>query len=749
MAKKKATPKKKIVNRYKIAALALLVPMAAVLIFIGLVYSGIWGKLPNTEELSDIQHQRASEVYSADSVLIGKYFLNDRQPIAYEQFPQHLLDALLAIEDERFYDHNGTDVKSLVRVGFKSLLLGDASSGGGSTLTQQLAKNLYPRKDRKSSNIAVNKVQEMIIARRLERIYSKKDILHLYLNTVSFGDNTFGIESASRKFFNKPTEALKIEEAAVLVGMLKATYGYNPRVFPENSLKRRNLVLANMVRNDFVAEEEKDSLQQLPLKLDYRDYDYSHGLAPYFREAVRKQLLDWAKDSGVNIYTAGLKIYTTLDYRMQQLAEEAMLQHMAKLQADFEKGYGKNAPWRSDSPTVRKAAKQLHDYQKLKEAGLSEKQIWDSLGTQKLMKLPFYDGEQEVQASVLDSLNHFMKFLNVGSLGIDPHSGAVKSWIGGINFDYFKYDHISQSERQVGSTFKPIVYTAALESGIEPCDYFSTREVEYENLKGWSPGNAGDEDDEAYMNYSMEKALSESINTVTVKILEKTGMEQVLEQAQKMGIEKTLPNEPSIALGTGEIKITEMAGAYASFVNQGRPVKPYLVQMVTSETDSVLYEHKDKKEVPPAMGEDTRMLILEMMKATINSGTAARIRSTYGLKNDMAGKTGTTQKNKDAWFAAITPNYVNVTWVGHDNHEIGFTSTALGQGANAALPVFAKLYQKMNREKQFDDITKARFTPIPESIMERLDCEPTKRDGFFKRLFTNPNKKKKRKFRGG
>ncbi|GGG57462.1 penicillin-binding protein 1A [Croceivirga lutea] len=747
MNRKRTKQKNSKIKKVKWLLVALIILAILPLSFIGLVAIGLWGKLPSKEELSAIQYQKASEIYSADSVLIGKFYLNDRQPIPYSKFPKHLVNALIAIEDERFYDHNGTDFRSLVRVGIKSIVLGDKRSGGGSTLTQQLAKNLYPRKDRKRVNIAVNKVKEMLIARKLEKLYSKKEVLHLYLNTVSFGDNTFGIEAASRKFFNKQTNDLKIEEAAVLVGMLKATYGYNPRIFPEKAKTRRDLVFYNMEKNGFLSSTEKDSLNRLPLKLDYRDYDYNDGIAPYFREAVRKELASWTAKKGYNLYTSGLKIYTTLDYNMQYLAEEAMLEHMKKLQQDFEKSYGKNAPWLKNSLVLKKLAKRTPDYKRLAANGISENAIWDSLSQKKPMKLPSYEGEKEMKANVLDSIRHFMKFLNVGSLGVDPHSGAVKTWIGGINFSYFKYDHVNQSKRQVGSTFKPIVYSAALEDGVQPCDYFSAREVEYENLKGWSPSNSGDED-EAYLNYSLEQALSNSINTVTVKVLEKTGMPKVLSMAKDMGITATLPNEPSIALGTGELSIKELVKAYTTFVNNSIPVEPYFIERVTTETDAILAEHKETDNKQQAFSDKTRMQMLKMMEATVNSGTASRIRSTYKLQNAIAGKTGTTQNNKDAWFAAITPNYVNITWVGLDNHEIGFRSTALGQGANAALPVFAKLYSKMNADTSFNYITKAQFEKPSDAVLETLDCEPVKRDGFLKRLFTNPNKKKKKRFRG-
>ncbi len=721
------------------------------LIFLNTIYYGLWGKIPSKDELSNFKYQHASEVYTADSVLIGKYYLFDRQPISYENMPQHLIDALVAIEDQRYYEHAGVDYPSLFRVAFKTVLMQDQSSGGGSTLTQQLAKNLYPRKDRKKGGLVVNKVKEMIIASRLEKIYTKQELLTHYLNTVSFGDNTFGIESASLKFFDKRAKDLKLEEACVLVGMLKATYGYNPRIFPENSLKRRNLVLQSMVNNNLLSQQEKDSLTNCPLLLRYRDFDSNAGLAPYFREEVRKRLIKWSKEekekgADYNIYTNGLKIYTTLDHRMQTLAEKVMKAHMAKLQKSFEESYGKKGPWMTNKRIIEKAVRNAPHYKKLIAKGLNHATAWDSLSKKRTMIISDWTGDQQVSLSPIDSVKHYLKFLNTGSLGIEAQTGAVKTWIGGVDFKHFKYDHIAQSKRQVGSTFKPIVYTAALEVGISPCTYFSASEVAYKNLKGWSPSNSGKKD-ETYLNYSMEEALSNSVNTVAVKVLEATGIENVLVQAKNMGVFSQLPKQPSLALGTGEIYVNELAGAYASYVNKGRAVLPYLIESITDQKDSVLVTFEPKRAKKSAFSKETRQIMLEMMKATIDKGTAARIRSTYKLKNAIAGKTGTTQNNKDAWFVALTPKLVHVTWVGLDNHEIGFKSTSLGQGANAALPLFALWYKDLSKDKDFNLITRSQFERPSTLVLESLNCPPIKRDGFFKRLFKNPNKKKSKRFR--
>ncbi len=730
------------------AALAL---VGAALLFVLTIYIGLWGAIPDKQELSDIQYQRASEVYSADSVLIGKYYLYDRQPVRYEDLPHQLVEALIAIEDRRFYEHKGVDYKSLFRVGFKTILLGDDSSGGGSTLSQQLAKNLYPRKRRSAFYLVVDKFKEMIIARRLENVFSKEQVIEHYLNTVPFGDNTYGIESASLRFFSKHVRELKTEEAAVLAGMLKATYLYNPRLFPEKSLVRRNTVLRAMEENGVLEAKHADSLANLPLVLQYQNYDHTSGIAPYFREEVRQLMEQWCQENkteekSYNLYTSGLKIYTTLDFNMQTLAEEVMHKHMSSLQSAFEQSHGKKAPWLVDRSLIQKVVKNSEAYDRLLKKGLNEDQVWDSLNLKREMTLVNWDGEFTESASSVDSIVHYMKFLNTGSVSIDPASGAVKTWIGGIDFSHYKYDHVSQSRRQVGSTFKPIVYTAALEEGIGPCTHFSAQQVEYKNLEDWSPGNSS-EKNETYLNYSMEEALSRSVNTVSVKVLERAGIPAVITMAKNMGIRSPLPELPSLALGTGEIRLEELVGAYASYVNHGRPVSPYLIQTITDNKGRVLHKRVREKTPEPAFSEHNRLLMLELMKAVVNQGTASRIRSKYGLKNDIAGKTGTTQNNKDAWFVAITPGLVHGSWVGLDHHEIGFKDTSLGQGASAALPLFALWMQELNKRVEFRSITSARFEAPGEQVLNDLDCKPVVRDNFFKRLFKNPKRKKSKKFK--
>ncbi|WP_298531364.1 transglycosylase domain-containing protein [uncultured Algibacter sp.] len=734
----------------------LLVAVASVLLFfVGLyfsIYLGFFGKLPTVERLSSIKQDQATEVLDKDGALIGKYYVYDRQPLVFEDFPEHLIDALVATEDVRFYDHDGIDNVSLLRVFVKSILLQDRSAGGGSTITLQLAKNLFGRQNFYLFSTVINKFKESIVATRIEEIYSKNEILTLYLNTVPFSDNTYGIESASRKFFNKPASDLSISEAATLIGTLKANSFYNPRRNPENCRKRRNVVFQQMAKYNYLNENVLDTLVDQDLILNYRSFNHDVGVAPYFREAVKQELaviLDSIKSpdgKSYNLYKDGLVVHTTLDYKMQELAESAMQEHMSKLQNAFETSYGKSAPWLKNNKLITLVYENSPQYKSYKTKGLSNKQIEDSLNVKRDVSLFSWKGDTIKSITVKDSIKHCLKFLNTGMLAVDPSTGAVRTYIGGIDYRFFKYDHVSQSKRQVGSTFKPFVYTAAIENGMDPCTYFSLAEVTYTNYNNWTPSNSGSSKDDQYVNYNLEKALSNSVNTVAVKVLNKVGIPKVLEQAKKLGLSDQLPNEPSLALGVAEIGLKGVAGAYTSYVNKGKPVKPFYITKIEDRNGNLIVEFKSKVAKEPAYNDHTRQVLLEMMKSTVNSGTATRLRSTYNLKNDIAGKTGTTQDNKDGWFVGITPKLVTVTWVGNDNHSIGFKTTGLGQGANSALPVFAKFYQKLNADSEFNTITNARFEKPSEQVLMDLNCSPEKKDTFLKRLFSK--KKKTKKFKG-
>ncbi|WP_027137860.1 transglycosylase domain-containing protein [Gaetbulibacter saemankumensis] len=740
----KSLLKSKWLKRLAIAGIAVVAFFAVIY---GSVYLGVFGKIPTIEDLKAIQQAEATQVLDRNGELIGKFYIYDRQPLTYNDFPKHLIDALVATEDVRFFEHDGVDNVSLLRVFIKNIILQDKSAGGGSTITLQLAKNLFGRRKYVMLSMLITKFKEAIIAKRMEEIYSKEDILTLYLNTVPFPDNTYGIESAALKFFNKPASELTYPETATLIGTLKATHYFNPRLYSERSVGRRNVVLQQMLKYNYIREDSLQVYSETPLVLDYTSYSHDMGLAPYFRESVKKQLktvLDTLKKpdgTSYDLYRDGLVVYTTLDKTMQAMAEAAMKEHLSKLQLQHERAYGASAPWLTDKNMLNAAMKNLSIYKTFKKQGLSDEQIKDSLAVKRQVELFNWSGDTIDNVTVLDSLKHFMKFLNTGMLSVEPSTGAIRSYIGGIDYQFFKYDHVSQSKRQVGSTFKPFVYTAAIEHGMKPCTYFSLSEVTYTNFEDWTPTNSGKEEEVEHLNYNLETALSKSVNTIAVKVLNKVGIPNTIDQVNKLGIETALPKEPSLALGVAEINLKDLTGAYTSYVNESKPVRPYAISKIEDKHGNVIAAFKPEI-LEPAYSDYTRQIMLKMMQATVNSGTATRLRSSYNLSNAIAGKTGTTQNNKDGWFVGITPKLVTVTWVGNDNHAIGFKNTGIGQGANSALPLFARFYQKLNKDDSFNNITKAHFEDIPDEVLKDLNCDPEKKDGFFKRLFGGSKKKK-------
>jgi penicillin-binding protein 1A len=712
------------------------------------VYLGLWGKLPSSEDLKDIKQAEASLLLDAENELLGKYFIFDRQIVQYEDVPKHLVDALVATEDSRFYEHNGVDYTSLIRVFFKSILMQDNSSGGGSTISQQLVTNIYPRLEYGWVSMPVNKVKEMILAKRFESIYSKQDIIALYLNTVPFSENVFGIESASQRFFSLKVKNLNLAQSATLVGTLKAPHGYNPRLFTERSQLRRDVVLQQMEKYSYIDEDLKIETSNIPLETNYQKFNHTDGVAPYFREKIRLEIrtlldsLNGINDTSYDLYKDGLKIHTTLDIDMQRYAENAMQQHMAILQKQFENGYGKNAPWLKNNVLIEKQIKNLTRYKNLKKQKWSEKAIMDSLSVISKFTGFSWDDDEVLEGSIIDSLNNAIKFLNTGFVAVDPQTGAIKAYVGGIDFEHFKFDHVSVAKRQVGSTFKPLVYAAALEHGIEPCTYYPVKEITYTNQKNWTPSNGGKDEIDRHLNYSLEKALSESVNTIAVKVLEDVGINTVIAQARKMGITSDLPEVPSLVLGTAEISMLELIAAYTSFANHRRVSKPFYISKIEDKFGNVIYESKKTEALLEAFSKDTQQIMVEMMKSTINTGTAVRIRSQYGLKNDLAGKTGTTQNNKDGWFVGVSPKLVMLSWVGNDDHRIGFSNTGIGQGANSALPIVALFLKQMNANQKFDAITKAQFEKPSDDVLNALACQSEKRDGFLKRMFKKDQKER-------
>lgn len=730
---------------YATGALVLLFALIFILVLIEAL-----GPVPDRQELESMENPLATEVYSADSVLLGRFFIQERSQTQYDKISPHVIHSLIATEDVRFYKHNGIDWRSLARVIVKSILFQRESSGGGSTITQQLVKNYYPRRSYFIFSLLINKIRENIIATRLEKIYTKEEILALYLNTVPFGDNTYGIETAANRFFSVSSDQLSLPEAAVLVGMLKATYSYNPRVFPDRAFKRRNVVMNQLLKYDFITDATHDSLTTLPIELRYNKVNHNEGLAPYFRSYVQQQvasLLNGKRNGdgeNYNMYTDGLKIYTTLDSKLQQYAEEAVSNHMSKLQKEFDNHWQKSSPWQAHPEVLQKAIRNSNRYLALKKGGMSEPDILKEMDAPVLTNVFTWNGEKEMMMSPIDSIKHYLMMLNTGVLAMDK-TGNIKVWVGGIDHHHFQFDHVREStKRQVGSTFKPVVYAAALEEGIKPCDYISAQKTVYTDVKNWTPENGHENYD---LKYSMAGGLAYSVNTVSVRLLEETGIDNTIALARRMGITSEIPSVPSIALGTPSISVEEMVTAYVSFINGGRNVTPVCITKITDQFGKVLVENEPVGGDQAMEAEHARMMV-EMLKGAVDNGTASALRTQYGLKNDIGGKTGTTQSNSDGWFMAVTPELVVGTWVGADDPSVRFRSTALGQGAHMALPVFARFYQKANADKALNHYTKKKFEPLNGRESRLMSCEFFKDDAnFVEKLFgKNEAEVKEKKF---
>jgi penicillin-binding protein 1A len=689
----------------------------------------VWNETPSRKELRNIQNQVASEVFSADSVLLGRYYIQDRTEVIYEDISAEVINALIATEDARFYEHEGIDFVSLGRVLVKSIFLQDESAGGGSTLSQQLAKNLYPRKRYWILSMLINKLREVSTAYRLESLYSKTQLLTMYLNTIPFADNVFGIEAAAKRFFSTTAKELKTEQAAMLVGQLKATHNYNPRLFPKRALERRNVVLSQMVKYNFLEEKKADKLKESPAALEYSKVSHHQGLAPYFRQYLKAELVNWCKNntkedgSPYNIYTDGLKIYTTLDSKLQMYAETALVQQMAEVQKQFFTHWGKEQPWDGKEHVVQEAIVRSPRYQRLKQQGLSEKDIMAVMQKRIPMRLFTWDGEKDVKASPVDSIKHHLKYLNAGFLAMEPATGEIKAWVGGIEHDFYQYDHVKVStKRQVGSIFKPIVYAMAIEEGILPCDLFSAEQETYIDKEGvkWTPRNM---QNDYNVQYSMRGALAYSVNTVAVKLIQEAGVDNTIALARKMGINSELPDVPSIALGSSSISLMEMTTAYASLANEGVTNLPYYVKSIRDLEGKLYDDLKPKESGKRAISRETALLVRQLMQTVVHEGTASRLRWKYGVYSDVAGKTGTTQANADGWFMAITPKLAIGTWVGADDPRIRFRSTKLGQGSNTALPIAAYFLKAVNEDPDYKEISRAKFKPLPWELQQELQCD--------------------------
>jgi len=681
--------------------LAVILTIAAVT-FYGMVWSGFFGPVPAKEELAHIQNQRASEILSAEGELLGTFYLQNRTEVSIEEISPLLIDALISIEDIRFYEHNGIDKRALARVFFRSLLLGQ-DAGGGSTITQQLAKNLYPRQNDGIVYLAADKLREMIIARRLENIYSKDEILELYLNTVSFGEDVYGVEMASRRFFNTPPSDLSLRQAATLTGMLRATSWYNPQRNPESSIKRGNIVIRQMEKYGKITSEEATAALSSPLETDYNLITSNSGPAPYFQEHIRQKMTEILENEPAsdgkpyNLYIDGLTIQTTLRADVQRAAKQSVETHMRDLQSRFD-GHNSNTSFFADrdDPEVLRAWRQSDHYKELTEDSATPAEIDSVLYTPSDASVFTWNGYEERNISPYDLQRHYLSFLNTGFLAMNPKNGHVIAWIGGINHRHFKYDHVI-SRRQVGSAFKPFVYSTAIENGARPCEYRRNVLRTYENYEEWTPQNASDEYGDRY---SLQAALANSINTITVDLMMDTGIEPVLEMARNLGIVSPIPAEPSIALGTAELSLMEMTKAYAAFLNGGTPPEPLLITAVYNSEGEKIYDFEPKAgEIAAndaAMSAETAAAMIQMLQKAVSDGTGSSLKSRFGISHAVAGKTGTTQQFSDGWFMGLTPDMAFGTWVGGTLPRVRFRNE-MGYSSQTALPIAGHFLNNMGK----------------------------------------------------
>lgn len=713
----------------------LFLPPVLLLLTVFLVAVGAFGALPTFEELENPRNNLASVVYSSDGKVLGKYYAENRVNIKYNELSPYLVNALVATEDARFYEHSGVDARGLGRVLVRTVIGGDKSGGGGSTLSQQLAKMLFPREKSSKIKMVTRKIKEWVIAARLERQYTKDEILTMYLNKFDFINTAVGIKSAAKVYFNQTPDSLNLQQAAMLVGMAKNPALFNPVRRPDTTMHRRNVVMAQMVKYGYLKQAEFDSLKKLPLGLQFHPDDHNEGLATYTREYLRDVFLkDWcsknkkADGTEYNVYRDGLKIYTTINSRMQRYAEEAVAQHMNDIQKLFDKDckQKRNAPFawnvskKEIADILRLAMKRSERYRSLKQAGASESEIEKSFNTPIPMTVYSWKGDKDTILSPFDSIKYYKAFLQTGFMSMDPHTGYIKAWVGGINYRHFKYDHVQIGHaRQVGSTFKPFVYALAIQEGYSPCYQLVNVKtcIDLPTKQQWCPDNSDNKMDGKTL--TLQKALAYSVNYISAYLIKQFGPQAVVDLVRRAGVKAPLEAVPSICLGSAEISVFEMVGANATFANKGTYVEPTLVTRIEDKNGKVLADFMPRTE--EVMNEEKAYIMCQLMKGVVNHGTGVRLRYKYKLMNPIAGKTGTTQNNSDGWFMGITPDLVSGCWVGAEDRSVHFNSTDQGQGASMALPIWALYMQKVYADKSLK-ITQGDFEKPPHKIDVEMDC---------------------------
>lgn len=727
--------------------------LALILIFL-LASWGVFGEMPDHTVLENPRTNLATEIISSDGNTLGKFYFNDnRTPVGFEALPEHLVNALVATEDARFYEHSGVDwfgtLRAVVKLG---------RGGGASTISQQLAKQLFHGEG--SRNLIarlLQKSKEWIIAIRLEEQYTKEEIIAQYFNIYDFGNNADGIRSASRIYFNKEPKDLDIKESAMLVGMFKNSSLYNPKPGrnPEGTKNRRNVVLAQMEKYGYISEEVKDSLQKTELDLNFSPESHREGIATYFRMYLQAFMKDWIENnpkpdgSKWNLYSDGLKVYTTIDSRMQQYAEDAVQQHMPRLQAEF---FHQNTPKRNATAPflgltqseidalMKRSMKQSERWRHMKyDLKKADEEIIASFNKPIEMTIFSWKGEIDTVMKPMDSMRYYKSFLQPGMMSMNPLTGHVKAWVGGMNYKHFQYDHVFQGKRQVGSTFKPFVYATAIDQlHLSPClelpdTPYCIEAGKWGNVDEWCPKNS----DGSYGgNRTLKNALANSVNTVTARIMDMVGPKNVITMAEKLGVESEIPEVPSIALGTMDLSVYEMVAAYSTFANQGVYTKPVLVTAIEDKNGTILYQFTP--ETKDVLSEEAAYVTVKLMQGVTEGGSGTRLRTTgaekwnpvykeiitgypYEFKNPIAGKTGTTQNQSDGWFMGMVPNLVTGVWVGADDRAAHFASTSYGQGASMALPIWA-IYMKSCYEDETLNVSKEDFVP-PSELSIEVDCQ--------------------------
>ena len=745
--------------------------IAGVFIFFWMISAGKLGFMPTFEELENPNNRFASEVYFADGPVMSKYFEKEnRKYIEYKEIPQSVVDALIATEDVRFYEHSGVDTRGLFRV-VKGILTANSAAGGGSTISQQLAKMLFPREpDLNIFELAIRKFREWVIAVRLEKSYTKEEILTMYLNKYDFLNLAVGISSAADIYFQVPLDSLKVEQAAMLIGMAKNSSYYNPVRRPELTLKRRNVVLHQMLKYDKISEAEYDSLKLLPLGLNFKRIDHKEGLATYFREYLRlfmtagkperknywnpdqfktdsiawetNPLYGWCRKNlkvdgtHYDLYSDGLKIYATLDSRMQKYAEEAVREHLSQdLQPlfDKEKVHKKNSPFSNDmtpkqiQEALNRSVEQSERYRSLAKKGWNAKDILKTFSQPVDMQVFTWQGIRDTLLTPMDSIKHYKSFFRSGFMAMDPRTGFIKAYVGGPDYRYFMYDMVSVGKRQVGSTIKPILYTLAMQEGLGPCDKVPNIPQTF-ILPDGTPWTARGGTKRKGEMVTLRWGLANSENNISGWVLKQFTPEAVAQMAHKMGINSFIDPVPSVFLGTAEISLKEMVAAYSIFANKGVYNSPLMVYRIEDKYGNLLEEFKpESREV---ITENTAYLMCNLLEGVVNEGTGIRLRYKYGFTNPMGGKTGTTQQHADGWFMAITPNLVGGVWVGAEDRSIHFQNLVNGQGASMALPIWAKFLKKVMDDPALHFMATPFEKPI--GVLKNLDCAETTTENEMK-----------------